>query len=77
MLRDHQTYRDGKYPANLDGGLKSKGHESFVNVKGLNVSKRAVFVIDKDGVVAYKWISEDPKKEPNYSEVEGAVAKLG
>ncbi len=26
LLRDHQTYRDGKYPANLDGGLKSKGH---------------------------------------------------
>jgi Peroxiredoxin len=52
-------------------------HESFVNVKGLNVSKRAVFVIDKGGVVAYKWISEDAKKEPNYSEVEEAVAKLG
>jgi peroxiredoxin len=52
-------------------------HENFVNVKGLNVSKRAVFVLDKNGTVAYKWVSEDPKKEPNYKEVEEAVAKLG
>ncbi len=26
LLREHQTYRDGIYPTNLDGGLKSKGH---------------------------------------------------
>ena len=26
LLKEKQTYRDGKYPANLDGGLKSKGH---------------------------------------------------
>ncbi len=26
LLREHQTYRDGRYPTNLDGGLKSKGH---------------------------------------------------
>ncbi len=52
-------------------------HESAFNVKGLNVSKRAVFVLDKNGKVAYKWVSEDPKKEPNYKEVEEAVAKLG
>lgn len=26
LLKDHQTYHDGKFPANLDGGLKSKGH---------------------------------------------------
>ncbi len=26
LLKEHQTYRDGKFPVNLDGGLKSKGH---------------------------------------------------
>lgn len=52
-------------------------HENAFNVKGLNVSKRAVFVLDKDGKIAYKWVSEDPKKEPNYKEVQEAVAKLG
>ncbi|MCL4447578.1 MAG: thiolase domain-containing protein [Candidatus Thermoplasmatota archaeon] len=26
LLKEHQTYKDGKFPVNLDGGLKSKGH---------------------------------------------------
>ncbi len=26
LLREHQTYSDGKFPTNLDGGLKAKGH---------------------------------------------------
>jgi acetyl-CoA C-acetyltransferase len=26
LLKDHQTYHDGKFPTNLDGGLKAKGH---------------------------------------------------
>jgi peroxiredoxin len=51
-------------------------HENAFKVKGLNVSKRAVFVLDKNGVVTYKWVSEDPGKEPNYKEVEEAVEKL-
>lgn len=55
------------------GGL----HENFVNIKGLNASKRAVFVLDKDGAVTYRWVSDDPGKEPNYKEVQEAVARLG
>ncbi|MGC8562017.1 MAG: peroxiredoxin [Thermoplasmata archaeon] len=51
-------------------------HENAFNVKGLTVSKRAVFVLDKEGKVTYKWVSEDPGKEPNYKEVQEAVAKL-
>lgn len=52
-------------------------HENAFNVKGLNVSKRAVFVLNKEGKVAYKWVSENPGKEPDYKEVQEAVAKLG
>ena len=51
-------------------------HENAFNVKGLNVSKRAVFVLDKEGKVAYRWVSENPGKEPDYKEVQEAVAKL-
>ncbi len=52
-------------------------HENFANVKGLNASKRAVFVLDKKGKVAYKWVSDNPGTEPNYKEVEEAISKLG
>jgi len=48
-------------------------HEDFVGIKGYSVSKRAVFVLDKDGVVRYSWISEDPGKEPNYDEITEAL----
>jgi peroxiredoxin len=45
-------------------------------MKGYTVSKRAVFVIDRQGVVRYSWISEDPGREPNYSEIEKALREI-
>jgi glutaredoxin-dependent peroxiredoxin len=40
------------------------------------VSNRAAFVLDKDGVVRYAWLSEDPKQLPNFDEIQGVLAKL-
>ncbi|MDR7416056.1 MAG: peroxiredoxin [Armatimonadota bacterium] len=40
-------------------------------------SKRAVFVLDPDGVVVYRWVSEDPRVEPDYEAVRRAVEQLG
>lgn len=40
------------------------------------VAKRSVFVLDKDGKVVYKWVSDDATIEPPYAEVEAAVAKI-
>ena len=50
-------------------------HENFGQLKGYTVAKRSVFVLDSNGVVTYKWVTEDPTKEPNYEEVNRAVAK--
>jgi len=33
------------------------------------VAKRAVFIVSPDGVVAWKWVSDDPSVEPDYDEV--------
>jgi len=41
----------------------------LAGLKGLTVAKRSVFVLDKQGTVKYAWVSEDPKKEPDYTEV--------
>ena len=38
------------------------------------VAKRAVFVIDRDGVVTYAWVSDDPGAEPDYDAVADAAA---
>jgi len=41
----------------------------LLHIKGYNAAKRSVFVIMEDGTVGYKWVSEDPLKEPNYDEI--------
>ena len=43
---------------------------------GYTSSTRAVFIVDKDGVVQYKWVAENPGVEPNYEEVVSKVAEL-
>ena len=41
----------------------------LLHVKDYNAAKRSVFVINENGTVVYKWVSEDPLKEPNYQEI--------
>lgn len=51
-------------------------HDNFAGLNGYTASKRAVFVLDKGGIVKYKWVSETPGVEPNYDEVFKAVESL-
>lgn len=51
-------------------------HENFVGVKGLYASKRSAFIIDSDGIVRFKWISEDPGVEPDYSKLLEELGKV-
>lgn len=50
-------------------------HNDFGNLKGYTVAKRSVFILDQNGVVTYKWVTDDPSKEPNYDELKKAAAK--
>ncbi|GBC75001.1 Putative peroxiredoxin bcp [archaeon HR06] len=43
--------------------------ENLAGLKGYTASKRAIFILDKEGIVRYKWVSDDPTKEPNYEEI--------
>lgn len=51
-------------------------HNDFAGLKGYMAAKRSVFVLDEKGVVRYRWISEDPTKEPNYDEIKQTLSKL-
>ncbi|WP_254767786.1 redoxin domain-containing protein [Salinilacihabitans rarus] len=48
----------------------------FADLGVHDVAKRSVFVIDADGEVTYAWVSDDPGVEPEYAEVEDAVADI-
>lgn len=42
-----------------------------------NIAKRAVFVVDKGGVVRYREVLEDARSEPDYRKLNEALGKLG
>jgi glutaredoxin-dependent peroxiredoxin len=49
-------------------------NEDMIGLKG--IAKRAVFVIDKDGVVRYRQVLDDARNEPDYEKVLAAVDAL-
>jgi peroxiredoxin len=49
-------------------------NEDMIGLKG--IAKRAVFVIDKDGVIRHREVLEDARNEPDYDKVFGALAAL-
>jgi glutaredoxin-dependent peroxiredoxin len=48
-------------------------HEDLMGLKG--VTKRAAFVVGRDGKVAYAWVSENPGIQVDFSAVQEAVRK--
>lgn len=51
-------------------------HEDFAGLRGYTAAKRAIFVLDREGIIRYMWVSENPGVEPNYKEIEAELAKL-
>ncbi len=49
----------------------------LAGMPGYVAAKRAVTIVDGEGIVRYHWVSESPGVEPDYEEVRGAVAALG
>jgi len=49
-------------------------NEDMIGLKG--IAKRAVFVIDKDGVVRHREVLEDARNEPDYEKVFSSLASL-
>ena len=50
-------------------------NEDMIGLKG--IAKRAVFVLDNNGVVRHREVLDDARNEPDYERVYKAVAALG
>jgi glutaredoxin-dependent peroxiredoxin len=50
--------------------------ENFAALPGYTSSQRAVFVLDKEGIVRWTWVGETPKNLPDYEAVKKAVSVL-
>ncbi len=68
FLSDYNRQVVNQYGVTLPG---------LAGLEGYVAAQRSVFVLDKDGIVRYKWISDTPANEPDYDEVRQAVAQLG
>ncbi|MGA9933734.1 MAG: redoxin domain-containing protein [Nitrososphaeraceae archaeon] len=42
-------------------------------LEGYNAAKRSVFVLDENGIVKYRWVSDNPLVEPNYDEIRSSL----
>ena len=50
--------------------------DDFVGLPGYTVAQRAVFIIDREGIIRYIWIAEHPGTEPNYREIEEQLKEI-
>ena len=67
LLSDHERKAVNAYGVTLP---------NFAGMEGFTASQRAVFVVDKDGVIRFKWVGETPANEPDYDEVQRQVDQL-
>jgi peroxiredoxin len=48
-------------------------HEDFIGMKGYDVPKRGVFVLDRDANCKFSWISENPGALPPFDSITEAL----
>lgn len=63
LVSDHQKVVVDRY------GVR----DSFDDLGYYGLAQRAVFVVDEEGTISYKWVADDPGQEPDYEEVEAAA----
>jgi glutaredoxin-dependent peroxiredoxin len=67
VLSDYKRETISKY------GIVMK---NLASLSDYNAAKRSIFIIDKDGRIRYRWISDNPLIEPNYQEIKDVLKKL-
>jgi peroxiredoxin len=51
--------------------------EDFAGMSGYTAAKRSIFIVDKQGTVRFKWVTDDQGVEPDYEEIHRALAEIG
>jgi peroxiredoxin len=58
------------------GGAAIDAYDVGIDIPDLGlhgIANRAVFVVDADGTVTYRWVADDPTNEPDYDAILDAV----
>ena len=69
-----------KFP--ILGDYKSKTIRDYdvlmphlLHVKDYDAAKRSIFIVNENGKIVYKWVSDNPLVEPNYQEIKNFLSK--
>ena len=49
---------------------------NLAGLEGYTAANRAISVIDREGIVRYKWVAPERTKEPNYEEINQVLSGL-
>jgi peroxiredoxin len=49
--------------------------KNLASLKDYDAAKRSVFILNENGNVIYRWVSDSPLIEPNYNEIKDALKK--
>jgi len=50
--------------------------KDFAGLKGYTAAQRSVFILDRNGIVRFRWVSDDPRKEPDYRRLNEALSQI-
>ena len=67
LLSDHNRQATNAYGVALP---------NLAGLEGYTAAQRAVFIIDPQGTIRYKWVAESPLNEPDYDEVQRQTQAL-
>ncbi|MEM3851611.1 MAG: peroxiredoxin [Methanomassiliicoccales archaeon] len=54
--------------------LYGVSYDNFLGLSG--VSKRSVFIVDKNGIVRYRWVTENAGNLPDFEEIKKELSKI-
>jgi len=49
--------------------------KNLASLQDYDAAKRSVFILDENGKVIYRWVSDSPLIEPNYNEIKDTLRK--
>lgn len=55
--------------------LYGVGYDDFLGLRG--ASKRAVFIVDRDGKIRYRWVTENADNLPDFERIRQELASIG
>ena len=58
--------------------IKMYGLEStdYSGLQGYTVAKRSIIILDRQGIIRYMWVAENPEVEPNYNEIKETLKQI-